>query len=60
MVRGLEFDACEMAWTTYLCAKSVGKPITAIPVFLTRNFHHWAAFHKTSRVAPSGSTAATR
>ena len=45
MVRGLEFDICEMAWTTYLCAKSVGKPITAIPVFLTRNFHHWAAFH---------------
>jgi 4,5-dihydroxyphthalate decarboxylase len=44
MVRGLEFDICEMAWTTYLCAKSVGKPITAIPVFVTRNFHHWAAF----------------
>jgi 4,5-dihydroxyphthalate decarboxylase len=44
MVRTLEFDICEMAWTTYLCAKSVGKPITAIPVFVTRNFHHWAAF----------------
>lgn len=44
MVRGLEFDICEMAFTTYLCAKALGKPITAIPVFLTRNFHHWAAF----------------
>ena len=44
MVRNLEFDICEMAWTTYLCAKDVGKPITAIPVFLTRNFHHWAIF----------------
>ena len=44
MVRKLEFDICEMAFTTYLCAKAAGKPITAIPVFVTRNFHHWAAF----------------
>ena len=43
--RGLEFDICEMAFTTYLCAKAYGKPITAIPVFLTRNFHHWAIFY---------------
>jgi 4,5-dihydroxyphthalate decarboxylase len=45
MVRDLEFDICEMAFTTYLCAKAHGKPITAIPVFLTRNFHHWANFY---------------
>jgi NMT1/THI5 like protein len=45
MVRGLEFDVCEMAFTTYLCAKAAGKPFTAIPVFVTRNFHHWAIFH---------------
>lgn len=44
MVRELEFDICEMAFATYLCAKACGKPITAIPVFLTRNFHHWAIF----------------
>ncbi len=44
MVRTLEFDICEMAFTTYLCAKAYGKPITAIPVFVTRNFHHWASF----------------
>ncbi len=44
MVRGLDFDICEMAFTTYLCARAAGKPITAIPVFVTRNFHHWAAF----------------
>lgn len=43
-VRDLEFDICEMALTTYLCARAVGKPITAIPIFVTRNFHHWAAF----------------
>jgi 4,5-dihydroxyphthalate decarboxylase len=45
MVRSLDFDICEMALTTYLCAKAFGKPITAIPVFLTRNFHHWAVFY---------------
>ena len=44
MVRTLEFDVCEMAFTTYLCAAALGKPIVAIPVFVTRNFHHWAAF----------------
>jgi 4,5-dihydroxyphthalate decarboxylase len=48
MVRKLEFDICEMAFTTYLCARDVGIPVTAIPVFVTRNFHHWAAF-KTAR-----------
>jgi NMT1/THI5 like protein len=44
MVRTLEFDVCEMAFTTYLCARALGKPIVAIPVFVTRNFHHWAVF----------------
>jgi 4,5-dihydroxyphthalate decarboxylase len=45
MVRGLEFDVCEMALTTYICARAYGKPLIAIPVFLTRNFHHWAIFY---------------
>lgn len=45
MVRDLAFDVCEMAFVTYLCARGVGVPVTAIPVFLTRNFHHWAAFY---------------
>ena len=40
MVRGNEFDICEMAMTTYLCAKEHGKPMTAIPVFIVRAFHH--------------------
>jgi 4,5-dihydroxyphthalate decarboxylase len=40
MARNLEFDICEMALSTYLCAKSFGKPISAIPVFLKRSFHH--------------------
>src|SRR5579864_4335464 len=45
MVRDLEFDICEMAFTTYLCARAYGRPITAIPVFITLNFHHWASFY---------------
>jgi 4,5-dihydroxyphthalate decarboxylase len=40
MVRDLAFDICELAPTTYLCAKAFNKQFTAIPVFLTRDFHH--------------------
>ncbi|MGH8055749.1 MAG: hypothetical protein ACREOH_00730, partial [Candidatus Entotheonellia bacterium] len=40
MVRELAFDVCELAPTTYLCAKAFHKQFTAIPVFLTRDFHH--------------------
>ncbi len=45
MCRGLEYDICEMAFTTYVCARAAGLPFTAIPVFVTRNFHHWAIFY---------------
>lgn len=40
MVRTLEFDVSEMAITTYLTAKAHGKPFTALPVFVMRQFHH--------------------
>jgi len=40
MVRGSEFDVCEMAITTYLCARANGKRFTALPVFVVRAFHH--------------------
>jgi 4,5-dihydroxyphthalate decarboxylase len=42
MVRGLEFDICEMALSTYLCAREHGKRFTALPIFLVRAFHHGA------------------
>jgi len=42
MCRALEYDICEMAFTTYVCARAAGLPFTAVPVFVTRNFHHWA------------------
>ncbi|MFL6072633.1 MAG: ABC transporter substrate-binding protein [Mycobacteriales bacterium] len=45
MVRGLEYDVCEMAATTYLCAREHGVRFTALPVFLVRGFHH-AAIHR--------------
>jgi 4,5-dihydroxyphthalate decarboxylase len=48
MVRGLEFDVCEMAITTYICAKAHGKRMTAIPVFLVRAFHHGAILVNTN------------
>jgi 4,5-dihydroxyphthalate decarboxylase len=47
MVRGLEFDISEMAMTTYLCARAVGKAFTAIPVFPMRAFHHGAILYNT-------------
>ena len=40
MVRELAYDVCHMSPTTYLVARSFGKPITALPVFLNRHFHH--------------------
>ena len=47
MVRGNEFDICEMAITTYICARAHGKPMTAVPVFLVRAFHHGATLVNT-------------
>lgn len=40
MVRGLEFDICEMAPTTYMIARALGAPFIALPIFLMRRFHH--------------------
>src|SRR5438132_5413333 len=47
MVRGLEFDICELAMTTYICARAYGKRFTAIPVFPARVFHHGAILYNT-------------
>ena len=47
MVRGLDFDICELAMTTYLCARAHGKAFTAIPVFPMRAFHHGAIVYNT-------------
>jgi 4,5-dihydroxyphthalate decarboxylase len=47
MVRELAFDVCEMALTTYLCAKEHGKRFTALPVFLVRGLHHGAIVYNT-------------
>lgn len=49
MVRGLEFDVCEMALTTYVCAREHGVRFTGLPVFLVRAFHHGAIFHHVER-----------
>jgi 4,5-dihydroxyphthalate decarboxylase len=40
MCRELAYDVAEMAATTYFVAREHGKPFTALPVFLTRGFHH--------------------
>ena len=50
MVREMSYDVCEMALTTYICAKSHGVKFTALPIFLVRDFHHDAIIHH----VPSG------
>ena len=40
MVRDVEFDACEIAATTYIIARAFGAPFVALPIFLLRRFHH--------------------
>jgi len=47
MVRGLEFDICEMALTTYITARAHGKRFSGLPIFLVRAFHHGAILHNT-------------
>lgn len=42
MAREAAFEVCEMPVVTYLCARDAGRKLTALPVFLTRNFHHGA------------------
>lgn len=55
MVRSLDFDVSEMAFTTYLAARAHGKPFTALPVFLVRGFHHGAILRSAAagRLAPA-------
>ncbi len=40
MVRQVEFDVCEIAPTTYMIARAYGAPFVALPIFVTRHFHH--------------------
>ncbi len=40
MVREGAYDVCEMALTTYVCAKAHGARMTGVPVFPVRDFHH--------------------
>lgn len=42
MVREHAYDVCELALTTYVCARAHGARFTALPVFLVRAFHHGA------------------
>ena len=50
MVRGLEFDVCEMALTTYVCARAQNVRFTALPIPLVRAFHHGALVVDTDRI----------
>jgi 4,5-dihydroxyphthalate decarboxylase len=40
MVRDVEFDVCDIAPSTYMIAREHGSPCKALPIFVSRNFHH--------------------
>lgn len=40
MVRSVEFDICQLTPTTYMIARANGAPYKALPIFLSRRFHH--------------------
>ena len=40
MVRDVEFDVCDIAPSTYMIAREHGAPFKALPLFVSRNFHH--------------------
>jgi 4,5-dihydroxyphthalate decarboxylase len=40
MVREGAYDVSEMALTTFICARAHGARLTALPIFLVRDFHH--------------------
>ncbi|KMK65023.1 hypothetical protein [Puniceibacterium sp. IMCC21224] len=46
MVREGAYEVTELALTTYICARAHGAELTAIPVFLVRDFHHKAAVRR--------------
>src|SRR6266571_7355630 len=48
MLRDLEFDLAEMAITTYILARAFDKGFTALPIFITRDFHHSTIVYNTS------------
>lgn len=49
MIRGREFDVCELSGSSYLMAHDRGLPIGAIPVFLHRRFRHGFIYVNTGR-----------
>lgn len=40
MVRDVEFDVCELAPATYMIAREHGAPFKALPIIVSRRFHH--------------------
>ncbi len=48
MVRHLEYDICEMAMASYICARAHGTRFTALPVFVMRGLHHGAIVSATT------------
>ena len=49
MVRGLQFDVCEMAIVTFLMAKAHGKPLALLPAVMLGRFQHHCMLYNSAR-----------
>jgi 4,5-dihydroxyphthalate decarboxylase len=46
-VRGLQYEVCELAMSTFLQAHSVGKPLVLLPFVMNGKFHHGSLLRRT-------------
>jgi 4,5-dihydroxyphthalate decarboxylase len=46
-VRGLKYEVCELAMSTFLQARSVGKPFLLLPFVMNGKFHHGSLLRRT-------------
>lgn len=49
-VRELKFDVCELALSTFLQARSVGKPFLLLPYVMNGKFHHGSILRRADNV----------
>lgn len=53
-VNELKFDVCELALSTFLQARSVGKPLLLLPYVMNGKFHHASLLRRTDNVFKAG------
>jgi 4,5-dihydroxyphthalate decarboxylase len=52
-VNEMKYDFCELALSTFLQARSVGKPLLLLPYVMNGKFHHGSLLRRTDNVFPA-------